>query len=65
LPKAPHRSSSATPMTLLSLIERTLPPIAWQEGDNISWNDPGFSQHMLKEHLSQGHDWASPVPRDH
>lgn len=46
-------------MNLMRLMERTLPLIAWQEGDNIPWNDPEFSPRMLMEHLSQGHDWAS------
>jgi SAM-dependent methyltransferase len=31
----------------------------WDEGDNIPWNNPEFSERMLKEHLDQGHDAAS------
>ena len=46
-------------MTLLDLIRRTMPPVPWQEGDNIPWHDSAFSQRMLKEHLSQHHDLAS------
>ena len=38
--------------------ERTA-PAPWAEGDNIPWNEPGFSQRMLREHLSQAHDHAS------
>lgn len=34
-------------------------PRPWAEGDNIPWNEPGFSERMLKEHLSQEHDAAS------
>lgn len=34
-------------------------PIPWREGDNIPWNEPGFSRRMLQEHLSQAHDAAS------
>ena len=46
-------------MHLNDLIKRSSPPIPWFEGDNIPWNEPGFSQRMLKEHFSQEHDAAS------
>ena len=46
-------------MTLNDVIERQIPPAAWAEGDNIPWNDPDFSERMLKAHLSQDHDAAS------
>lgn len=46
-------------MNLLQLVERSRAPIPWDEGDNIPWNEPGFSQRMLQEHLSQTHDAAS------
>ena len=46
-------------MNLLDLIQRTNPPKPWEEGDNIPWNEPEFSQRMLSEHLSQAHDAAS------
>ena len=46
-------------MDLNDLIERSRPPIPWEEGDNIPWNEPDFSRRMLKEHLSQAHDAAS------
>ena len=44
--------------SLLDLVrrERARP---WQDGDNIPWHEPGFSQRMLAEHLSQEHDAAS------
>jgi SAM-dependent methyltransferase len=45
--------------TLLDLVNRIPIPAPWQEGDNIPWNEPGFSQRMLAEHLSQEHDAAS------
>jgi len=44
---------------LHEVIQRLIPPQPWQEGDNIPWNEPGFSQRMLREHLSQEHDAAS------
>lgn len=45
--------------TLMDIIGRATPPVPWAEGDNIPWNEPGFSQRMLREHLSQEHDAAS------
>jgi SAM-dependent methyltransferase len=44
---------------LKDLVERVNPPIPWEEGENIPWNEPEFSRRMLKEHLSQEHDAAS------
>ncbi len=46
-------------MNLVDLVGRARPPTPWAEGDNIPWHDPAFSQRMLAEHLSQGHDAAS------
>ncbi|OGN93890.1 MAG: hypothetical protein A2Z71_06100 [Chloroflexi bacterium RBG_13_50_21] len=46
-------------MNLTNLINRSSPPLPWDEGDNIPWNEPGFSRRMLDEHLSQAHDTAS------
>lgn len=44
---------------LRTIIDRVVPPAPWEEGDNIPWNEPGFSERMLREHLSQDHDMAS------
>lgn len=46
-------------MKLNDIIHRSRPPKPWVEGEKIPWNDPEFSQRMLKEHLSQNHDAAS------
>jgi len=46
-------------MNLLDLTRRQPIPEPWAEGDKIPWDEPGFSQRMLAEHLSQGHDAAS------
>lgn len=46
-------------MTIDLILARKMPPIPWEDGDKIPWNDPGFSQRMLKEHLSQEHQLAS------
>ena len=47
------------PYRLLDIVTRVPNPIPWSEGDNIPWNEPGFSERMLSEHLSQEHDAAS------
>jgi SAM-dependent methyltransferase len=47
------------PVNQLDMIQRTQNPAPWSEGDKIPWNDPAFSQRMLREHLSQEHDAAS------
>jgi len=46
-------------MNLLEIVHRPPTAVPWSEGDNIPWNEPGFSARMLQEHLSQAHDWAS------
>ena len=46
-------------MNLLDLVRRPTVPQPWAEGEKIPWHDPGFSQRMLREHLSQEHDAAS------
>jgi SAM-dependent methyltransferase len=45
--------------TILDIVNRVEKPAPWSEGDNIPWDDPGFSERMLAEHLSQEHDLAS------
>jgi len=46
-------------MNLIDLIQRDQNLQPWAEGEKIPWNDPAFSQRMLKEHLTQAHDAAS------
>ncbi len=46
-------------MNLHDIVGRNPVPEPWAEGDNIPWNEPGFSARMLTEHLSQSHDMAS------
>ena len=46
-------------MDLIDIIHRQAIPLPWSEGEKIPWNEPGFSQRMLLEHLSQEHDAAS------
>jgi cyclopropane fatty-acyl-phospholipid synthase-like methyltransferase len=46
-------------MDLMEVVKRSRRPEPWAEGEKIPWDEPGFSRRMLKEHLSQEHDWAS------
>ena len=46
-------------MNTIEIVKRAPEPQPWAEGDKIPWNDPDFSERMLSEHLSQGHDLAS------
>lgn len=46
-------------LTLLDIVGRTHPPAPWAEGDNIPWNEPSFSERMLRKHSCQDHDLAS------
>jgi SAM-dependent methyltransferase len=46
-------------MQILDVIRDLIPPAPWTHGDNIPWNEPGFSERMLREHLSPDHDLAS------
>jgi SAM-dependent methyltransferase len=46
-------------LTLLDIVQRSMEPKPWAEGEKIPWNDPDFSRRMLAEHLSQEHDAAS------
>ncbi len=57
--EGPHPKADGKNMKIQDLIQRKNPPAPWEEGDNIPWNEPEFSQRMLSEHLSQAHDAAS------
>ena len=46
-------------MNIIQLVERVETPKPWSEGEKIPWNDSGFSERMLKHHLTQEHDLAS------
>lgn len=45
-------------MDLDALLQRA-PAVPFAPGSGIPWDEPGFSQRMLREHLSQSHDRAS------
>jgi SAM-dependent methyltransferase len=46
-------------MKIIDLINRSTSPLPWHEGENIPWDELGFSERMLREHLCQDHDAAS------
>ncbi len=46
-------------MNLKDLLARRLPPVPWEEGDNIPWHEEAFSERMLEEHLRQDTNAAS------
>jgi SAM-dependent methyltransferase len=46
-------------LSLNDIVTRTPSPAPWSEGDNIPWDEPGFSTRMLAEHITQDHDLAS------
>jgi hypothetical protein len=45
--------------TILDIVNRKPGPAPWSEGDNIPWDDAGFSERMLAERQSREHDLAS------
>ncbi len=49
---------NCAPANLIDVVNRK-PPQPWIDGEKIPWNEPGFSQRMLAEHLAQAHNAAS------
>ncbi len=47
--------------TLWRIYNRPDPPTPWVDDGNLPWNDPAFSERMLREHLDQSHGAASRV----
>jgi SAM-dependent methyltransferase len=39
-------------------------PELWVDGGNLPWDDPDFSQRMLREHLDESHGAASRVTKE-
>lgn len=57
----PAATSPPDDGALARLVARlaTRPPLDTSEPAKLPWNDPGFSERMLREHLDQSHDHAS------
>ncbi len=49
---------------LRRIYARRDPPVPWADGGNLPWNDAGFSERMLRQHLDQGHGAASRPVRE-
>ncbi len=44
---------------LWQIYDRPQPAIPWRDASNLPWDDPHFSERMLREHLDQSHGAAS------
>lgn len=44
---------------LWRIYNRPDPPALWQGDGNLPWDDPDFSERMLREHLDEGHGAAT------
>lgn len=49
---------------LWRLYQRPDRPVPWANGGNLPWDDPAFSERMLREHLDQTHGAASRVDQE-
>ncbi len=49
---------------LWKLYRRPVRPEPWVKGGNLPWDDPVFSERMLREHLDETHGAASRVPAE-
>jgi protein-L-isoaspartate O-methyltransferase len=49
---------------LWRIYQRPDRPVAWAQGGNLPWNDPAFSERMLREHLDQAHGAASRISEE-
>lgn len=47
--------------TLWKIYNRPAKPTPWTTGGNLPWDDPSFSERMLREHLDESHGAASRV----
>ncbi len=57
----PTKSKPAHPLSaaLWRIFRRPDPPPLWAGGGNLPWNNPAFSERMLREHLTDDHGAAS------
>ncbi|HEY3311654.1 MAG TPA: class I SAM-dependent methyltransferase [Anaerolineales bacterium] len=46
-------------MNLQDILKREMNPKPWAEGERMPWDDPAFSERVLKMHLAQDNDAAS------
>jgi ubiquinone/menaquinone biosynthesis C-methylase UbiE len=46
---------------LWKIYHRPDPPAPWTDAGNLPWNEPAFSERMLREHLDESHGAASRI----
>ena len=54
-----NQTDDAFHSALWRIYNRRQPARPWEDGENLPWNDPEFSERMLREHLDQTHGAAS------
>ncbi|MFO7679847.1 MAG: class I SAM-dependent methyltransferase [Chloroflexota bacterium] len=54
-----HEAKHNLTHALWQIYRRAERPLPWHGGGNLPWNDPEFSERMLREHLDQSHGAAS------
>lgn len=59
-----HESNPTLANALWRIYRRPDRPIPWVHGGNLPWNDPDFSQRMLREHLDESQGAASRIPAE-
>ncbi len=59
-----HESNQKVADALWRIYQRPERPTAWTQGGNLPWNEPAFSERMLREHLDQAHGAASRVTQE-
>lgn len=53
------KTSNKIAQALWRIYRRQEKPTPWIDGGNLPWNEPGFSERMLGEHLEESHGAAS------
>lgn len=54
-----NESEAKLKQALWRIYRRPQPAVPWRDGVNLPWDDPLFSERMLREHLDQSHGAAS------
>ena len=54
-----NQSLTKHQQALWRIYRRSQPAVPWRDGVNLPWDDPLFSERMLREHLDQSHGAAS------
>jgi len=57
----PEQAAAQLNSSIWRIYEREQRPRPWVGGGNLPWDDPDFSERMLREHLDQSHGAATRV----